>query len=59
LGQSGAAWNAWMKCWSNEVYIPELAPRFWRLSLQVCPTAKWSGKRDWADDRLSLDLDLG
>jgi hypothetical protein len=59
LGQSGAAWNAWIKCWSNEVYIPELAARFWRLSLQVCPTAKWSGKRDWADVRLSLDLDLG
>jgi hypothetical protein len=35
LGQSGAAWKAWSSCWSSEIYIPELAPRFWRLSLQV------------------------
>lgn len=40
LGQSGAAWKAWSSCWSSEVYIPELAPRFWRLSLQVGPTTR-------------------
>ncbi|KAK8853311.1 hypothetical protein IAR55_004015 [Kwoniella newhampshirensis] len=35
LGQSAAVWKALETCWSDEVYIPELAPRFWRLSLQI------------------------
>ncbi|WWD19735.1 hypothetical protein CI109_104199 [Kwoniella shandongensis] len=35
LGQSSAVWKALETCWSEEVYIPELAPRFWRLSLQI------------------------
>jgi hypothetical protein len=35
LPQTGAAWTAWSRCWSEKVFIPELAPRFWRLSLQV------------------------
>jgi hypothetical protein len=54
LPQSGAAWKAWSTCWSSDVYIPELAPRFWRLSLQV---GLFDVKRNEhrADDRLSLD----
>lgn len=35
LGQSAAAWKALSTCWDQGVFIPELAPRFWRLSLQV------------------------
>lgn len=35
LPQSAAAWRAIQTCWDEEVYIPELASRFWRLSLQV------------------------
>ncbi|WVQ84689.1 hypothetical protein IAT38_006844 [Cryptococcus sp. DSM 104549] len=35
LAQSAAVWKALSTCWSDEVYIPELAPRFWRLSLQI------------------------
>lgn len=37
LGQSAAAWKALSTCWDAKVFIPELAPRFWRLSLQVSP----------------------
>ncbi|ORY35805.1 oligomeric golgi complex component, COG2-domain-containing protein [Naematelia encephala] len=35
LPQAAAAWKALETCWSDDVYIPELAPRFWRLSLQI------------------------
>lgn len=33
--QAEAAWRAVERCWADDVYLPELAPRFWRLSLQV------------------------
>jgi hypothetical protein len=33
--QAEAAWRAVERCWAEDVYLPELAPRFWRLSLQV------------------------
>lgn len=35
LPQSQAAWNAFQRCWSDEIYVPELTHRFWRLSLQI------------------------
>ncbi|OXC68066.1 hypothetical protein AYX13_03275 [Cryptococcus neoformans] len=35
LVQSGAVWKALESCWKEDVYISELAPRFWRLSLQI------------------------
>ncbi|WVF72910.1 hypothetical protein IAT40_007728 [Kwoniella sp. CBS 6097] len=35
LGASAACWKALETSWSEEVFIPELAPRFWRLSLQI------------------------
>jgi hypothetical protein len=35
LPQSGAAWDAFRACWAPEIYLPELAHRFWRLALQV------------------------
>lgn len=33
--QAVALWNAISTCWSNEVYMPVLSYRFWRLTLQV------------------------
>jgi hypothetical protein len=36
LAQSAAAWRALSTCWDSDVYISELANRFWRLSLQIC-----------------------
>ncbi|RXK37916.1 hypothetical protein M231_04805 [Tremella mesenterica] len=35
LTQSQFAWKAFERCWSEDVYVPELAARFWRLSLQI------------------------
>ncbi|KGB78784.2 hypothetical protein CNBG_4622 [Cryptococcus deuterogattii R265] len=35
LVQSEAVWKALESCWKKDVYITELAPRFWRLSLQI------------------------
>ncbi|WVN87517.1 uncharacterized protein L203_102700 [Cryptococcus depauperatus CBS 7841] len=35
LNQSGAVWKALEKCWNENVYIAELAPKFWRLNLQI------------------------
>jgi hypothetical protein len=37
MDQSAVVWKALSTCWSDEVYVPELASRFWRLSLQVGP----------------------
>lgn len=33
--QAVAVWNAVSACWSNEVYMPVLSYRFWKLTLQV------------------------
>jgi hypothetical protein len=35
LPQSAAVFVAFKSCWASDVYIPELAFRFWRLALQV------------------------
>jgi len=35
LSQSAAAWKAFSACWDPDVFIPDLANRFWRLSLQI------------------------
>ncbi|WVR00086.1 hypothetical protein IAU59_007228 [Kwoniella sp. CBS 9459] len=35
LSATAACWKALETSWSEEVFIPELAPRFWRLSLQI------------------------
>jgi hypothetical protein len=35
LAQTHSAWKAISTCWHPDVFLPELAPRFWRLSLQV------------------------
>lgn len=35
MSESEAVWKALKSCWSDEVYLKELAGRFWRLTLQV------------------------
>ncbi|KAM0752493.1 COG complex component [Meredithblackwellia eburnea MCA 4105] len=35
LAESDAIWKALQQCWNDDVYLPELAPRFWRLTLQL------------------------
>ncbi|KAI5481066.1 component of oligomeric golgi complex 2 [Pseudohyphozyma bogoriensis] len=35
LGESEGVWKALQACWSDEVFLPELAGRFWRLTLQL------------------------
>ena len=64
LPQTSAAWKALQTCWDDDVYIPELANRFWRLSLQVSDSleAKIDG-RLWRDtalgsSQLSMDIPL-
>ncbi|KAL7425101.1 hypothetical protein Q5752_000789 [Cryptotrichosporon argae] len=64
LPQSAAAWVAVECCWSDDVYIPELAPRFWRLSCQIiarCSSILRSQLEATApipDDRTKDDLAL-
>jgi hypothetical protein len=43
MPQTEVVWNAIERCWSAEVYIPELGYRFWRLTLQV----SWFGFFCW------------
>ena len=33
--QGAAVWEAITSCWSAQVYIPDLAHRFWKFNLQV------------------------
>lgn len=34
--QAAAVFEAIRTCWSQDVCIPEIGHRFWRLTLQVC-----------------------
>ena len=36
--QAAAVFEAIRTCWSQDVCIPEIGHRFWRLTLQVCPS---------------------
>ncbi|OCH93776.1 COG complex component [Obba rivulosa] len=45
--QAAAIWEAISTCWSAEVYIPELAYRFWRLTLQLL-----NRHRTWLDSSI-------
>ncbi|KAL5507537.1 hypothetical protein ACEPAH_6993 [Sanghuangporus vaninii] len=35
LVQSMAIWNALNQCWNTEIYLTDLGPRFWKLTLQL------------------------
>ncbi|KAG8897124.1 hypothetical protein FRB99_008430 [Tulasnella sp. 403] len=45
--QATAVYTAIQACWSHHVYIPELAHRFWRLTLQIL-----SRYKTWLDTNL-------
>ncbi|KAH8828049.1 oligomeric golgi complex component, COG2-domain-containing protein [Flagelloscypha sp. PMI_526] len=47
--QAGAVWVAVTACWSAEVFIPSLAFRFWRLTLQIL-----SRYKTWLENTLDL-----
>lgn len=42
MSESEAVWKALKTCWAEEVYLEELAGRFWRLTLQVSPSLFFS-----------------
>ncbi|TFK44741.1 COG complex component [Crucibulum laeve] len=46
--EAHAVWTAICTCWSAEVYIPDLCPRFWRLTLQIL-----NRYRSWIDECLA------
>lgn len=48
LPQSGSTWEAFQRCWAPDVFLPELAHRFLRLSLQV--VERYAG---WLSSQLS------
>lgn len=49
LGESEAIWKAIAICWSQDVYLTELAGKFWRLTLQVSFSKLWSTNLRKAD----------
>lgn len=40
LSESENVWKAILDCWSPDVFLKELAAKFWRLTLQVSSSAK-------------------
>jgi hypothetical protein len=49
LSESEAVWKALNKCWSEDVFLGELAGRFWKLTLQVSAVS-YTRLFDCADD---------
>lgn len=47
--QAELVWTSIASCWSAEVFIPDLAPRFWKLTLQLL-----SRYRSWLQASLPL-----
>jgi hypothetical protein len=45
MNGSQVIWTAIEKCWSEKVWLEELNPKFWRLSLQASCPLKSSVKR--------------
>jgi hypothetical protein len=35
MSSSAAVWSAMTTCWDRNVYVPQLAHRFWKLMLQI------------------------
>jgi conserved oligomeric Golgi complex subunit 2 len=53
MSSSAAVWSAITTCWDRNVYVPQLAHRFWKLTLQIL-----SRFRTWIESSLppfSLD----
>ncbi len=55
MSSSAAVWSAMTTCWDRNVYVPQLAHRFWKLMLQIL-----SRYRTWIHNSLPLfPLDHG
>ncbi|KAI9507427.1 COG complex component [Russula earlei] len=55
LSSSAAVWSAITTCWDGNVYVPQLAHRFWKLTLQIL-----SRYRTWIQNSLPhFPLDYG
>ena len=35
MSSSASVWSAMTTCWDRNVYVPQLAHRFWKLMLQI------------------------
>ena len=47
MSSSAAVWSAITTCWDRNVYVPQLAHRFWKLMLQIL-----SRYRTWIQNSL-------
>jgi hypothetical protein len=47
MSSSAAVWSAMTTCWDRNVYVPQLAHRFWKLMLQII-----SRYRTWIQNSL-------
>ncbi|GAA6002082.1 hypothetical protein JCM10207_003064 [Rhodosporidiobolus poonsookiae] len=47
MSESEAVWRALRRCWDEDVWLVELAGRFWRLTLQIL-----SRYRTWLNDKV-------
>lgn len=54
MSSSAAVWSAMTTCWDWNVYVPQLAHRFWKLMLQIL-----SRYRTWIQNSLPSPLDHG
>src|SRR5260370_39840920 len=55
MSSSAAVWSAMTTCWDRNVYVPQLAHRFWKLMLQIL-----SRYRTWIQNSLPpVPLDHG
>jgi hypothetical protein len=55
MSSSVAVWAAITTCWDRNIYVPQLAHRFWKLMLQIL-----SRHRTWIQNSLtSFPLDSG
>jgi len=55
MSSSAAVWTAITTCWDRNIYVPQLAHRFWKLMLQIL-----SRHRTWIQNSFtSFPLDSG
>jgi conserved oligomeric Golgi complex subunit 2 len=55
MSSSAAVWSAIATCWDRNVYVPQLAHRFWKLMLQIL-----SRYRTWIQNSFTTSsADLG
>lgn len=47
MSSTAAVWSAMTTCWDRNVFVPQLAHRFWKLMLQIL-----SRYRTWIENNL-------